>query len=317
MKMNTSSPRIASRGRPAGRERLSRCPVCGGKRLIAYRAGNFAQNDLSPAEIKITDRGYGRTWDLSLCRDCRHIFANPCPSPALMNALYAAVEDPLYDEEAEGRSRNFTRILAGLERLRPERGRLFDVGAATGILLDLARTRGWHPDGIEPSGWAVRFARAKYGLAIRRGDFESARLPVGAYQAVTMIDIIEHTPRPARALRRAHEILAPGGLLCVVTPDIGSAAAAAAGRRWWHFRPGHLSYFSRPSLTRLIEEAGFTILRRRRYAWTFSARYLVSRIEGLRLLLGWPGFASFLGRIPIKLVLGDSFEIYARKRPSR
>lgn len=294
-------------------ERLARCPVCGGERLIAYRTGTFAGSDLSPEEIKITDRGYGRLWDLSLCRDCRHVFANPCPTPALMNALYAAVEDPLYDEEAEGRSRNFERILAGLERFLPGRGRLFDVGAATGILLDLARARGWEPDGIEPSSWAVRFARTKYGLAIRKGDFETARLPSRAYQAVTMIDVIEHTPRPAEALRRAFEILAPGGLLCIVTPDLGSAAAAVAGRKWWHLRPGHLSYFTRPSLTRLLEGAGFIIIRRRRYAWTFSAHYLVSRIEGLRFLLGGARFASFLRRIPIKLALGDSFEIYARK----
>jgi 2-polyprenyl-3-methyl-5-hydroxy-6-metoxy-1,4-benzoquinol methylase len=298
---------------PDRTEQLARCPVCGGERFIAYRPGTFSGFDLSPEQIKITDSGYGRLWDLSLCRDCRHVFANPCPSPALMNALYAAVEDPLYDEEAEGRSRNFKRILDALERLLPGRGALFDVGAATGILLDLARARGWEPDGIEPSAWAVRFAKDKYGLTIRTGDFETAGLPAGAYRAVTMIDVIEHTPRPAEALRRAFEILAPGGLLCVVTPDLGSAAAAFMGRKWWHFRPGHLSYFTKRSLTRLLEGTGFAIIRRRRYAWTFSAHYLVSRIERLRLLAGEGRLASFLRRIPIKLALGDSFEIYARK----
>jgi hypothetical protein len=66
-------------------------------------------------------------------------------------------------------------------------------------------------------------------------------------------------------------------------------------------------------LTRLLEGTGFAIIRRRRYAWTFSAHYLVSRIERLRLPAGKGRLASFLRRIPIKLALGDSFEIYARK----
>jgi len=298
-------------------ERIARCPVCGSARLIAFRRGTFDASELSPDEIKITDKGYGRLWDLSLCRDCRHVFANPCPTPALMNALYAAVEDPLYDEEAPGRGRNFVRILASLERLGHGPGRLFDVGAATGILLDLARARGWTADGIEPSAWAVRFAKVKYGLDLRSGDFETAALPAGAYRAVTMIDIIEHTPRPAEAVRRAFEILAPDGLLCIVTPDFGSVAARLAGRKWWHFRPGHLSYFNRRSLAALLEGAGFRIIRRRRYAWTFSLHYLVSRKGWLSALAGRGRFASFLKRIPIKLALGDSFEIYARKRPTR
>jgi SAM-dependent methyltransferase len=297
-------------------ERLARCPACGSGRLVDYRRGTFDASRLTADEIKITDKGYGRLWDLGLCRDCRHVFANPCPTPALMSALYASVEDPLYDEEAAGRGRNFAKILAALERLGPGRGRLFDVGAATGILLDLARGRGWATDGIEPSAWAVRFAKSKYGLEVRPGDFETADLPAGAFRAVTMIDVIEHTPRPAAAARRAFEILAPGGLLCIVTPDFGSAAARLAGRRWWHLRPGHLSYFNRRSLTALLEGAGFRIVRRRRYAWTFSLHYLVSRKIQAGALAGRGRLASFLKGIPIKLALGDSFEFYARKGPT-
>jgi SAM-dependent methyltransferase len=297
-------------------ERLARCPACGGGRLIAYRRGTFDASRLTADEIKITDKGYGRLWDLSLCRDCRHVFADPCPTPAVMNALYGAVEDPLYDEEAAGRGRNFSKILATLERLGQGRGRLFDVGAATGILLGLARARGWAVDGVEPSAWAVRLAKSKYGLDIRPGDFESAPLPAAAFEAVTMIDVVEHTARPAAAVRRAREILVPGGLLCVVTPDFGSLAARLAGRRWWHLRPGHLSYFNLRSLTALLEGAGFRVVRRRRYAWTFSLHYLITRKVRLGALEGDGVLASLLRGIPIKLALGDSFEIYARKGPT-
>jgi SAM-dependent methyltransferase len=291
---------------------LAACPACAGRSLQPYKKGTYAGR-LTHDEIKITDSQYGRIWDLSLCLDCGHIFANPCPPPDFIFSLYSKVCDPEYEEEAAGRSRNFLRILEVLERMIPERGALFDVGAATGILLDIARSRGWQPDGIEPSSWAVKFAAEKYGLALRDGPFEAVRLKENTYDAVMMIDFIEHTPLPYESVVRAHRILRPAGVLVLVTPDIHSLAAKIAGRRWWHFRPAHLAFFSRASLQALLGRAGFTIVEERRYAWTFSAHYLFSRRSLTRPVLKNSVVASFLKRIPIKLALGDSFEIYARK----
>ncbi len=264
-------------------------------------------------QIKITDSGYGRIWDLSRCRTCGHIFANPSPTPEFIDSLYAQVEDPLYETEAAGRARNFERLLRRLEKIRPQKGSLFDVGAATGILLDLAKSRGWGPDGIEASAWAVGRAKEKYGLAVRPGFFEKANLPRCEYDAVTMIDFIEHTPSPFEALVAANRILTPDGLICLVTPDVHSLAARIAGKKWWHFRPAHLAYFSKTSLRIVLERAGFKVLRKRRYSWTFSAHYLLTRRNFFPFLLKSPNFASLLKRIPVKLALGDSFEIYAVK----
>lgn len=297
-------------------ERVGACPACGGANLRPWKKGSADLRELMPEDVKITDSRYGLTWDLSVCADCGHIFADPCPTPTFIGSLYGALEDPLYEEEAEGRAMNFRRVLAQLERLRPEKGRLFDVGAATGILMNLARERGWEVDGVEPSAWAVAFARDRYGLAVREGVFETAAVPPVSVDVVTMIDLIEHTARPYDAVRRAAEVLRPDGLLCVVTPDIRSAAARLAGRTWWHLRPAHLAYFTRGSLDALFRRTGFTVVHRRSYRWTFSARYLASRKAAFRFLLRGR-LSSFLGRIPIKLALGDSFEIYARKDEAR
>jgi SAM-dependent methyltransferase len=294
-------------------ETLDRCPVCRSGRIVSFRRGNFDIRTVSENDLKITDREYGKIWDLSRCLDCRHVFANPRPNPEFIQALYGKIEDPDYQDEAEGRGRNFFRILDRLGKLHPDRGALLDVGAATGILLELARKRGWDPAGVEPSGWAVAAAERRYGLDLVQGGFEEAPLPEGRFTALTMVDFIEHIPRPGPAVRKAHRLLAPGGTLCLVTPDVGSLAARAAGKRWWHFRPAHLAYFTRRSLITLLEDSGFRILRVNRYAWTFSAYYLISRLPPLEFLIKSRRMASFWKRIPIKLALGDSFEIYARK----
>jgi SAM-dependent methyltransferase len=297
----------------AGLVRFETCPACLSPALRPYKKGTFSAGRLSQDQIKITDSQYGETWDLSICRDCGHIFANPSPSAEYLFSLYSLTEDPLYEEEAAGRSKNFLRILLFLEKIAPEKGPLFDVGAATGILLSLAEHQGWQPDGIEPSSWAVRVAEEKYRLHLREGFFETASLRENYYHVVTMIDFIEHTPLPYEAIKKAYQILRPSGILTLVTPDIHSPAAKMASRKWWHLRPAHLSFFSRPSLAALLGRAGFSIFHERRYTWTFSAHYLVSRRPSLRVFSENPFLASFLKKIPLKLALGDSFEIYARK----
>jgi len=302
------------KGQPAADvRRAGVCPACGGSGIQPWRKGTFDPARLDASSVKITDSGYGLVWDLGRCPACGHVFADPSPAPELVDRLYGELEDPLYDAEAAGRGRNFVRVLRFLEKTRPAKGLLLDVGAATGILMDLARRRGWAVEGVEPSAWAVRTARKRYGLEVREGVFEFVPLPAAAYDAVTMVDVIEHTARPADAVARAAEVLKPGGILCVVTPDVRSFAARLAGRRWWHFRPAHLSYFSRRSLDALLAWAGFRVFARRRYAWTFSAHYLASRLPATRPILRGRRTASLLRRISIKLALGDSFEIYARK----
>jgi SAM-dependent methyltransferase len=296
-------------------ERPDRCPACADPRRRPFRKGNFDYSRLDKDQIKITDSEYGKIWDLSECEACGHIFSDPGPKPEFILALYRQVEDPAYDAEAEGRSQNFLGILKTLATLLPERGTLFDVGAATGILLEAARGRGWTPDGVEASDWAADRARRTRNLPLRQGFFEKTDVAPGSCRAVTMVDFIEHTPRPREAAAKAYEILAPGGVVCIVTPDIHSFAARLAGRRWWHLRPGHVAYFSKKSLEALLRDAGFSIVRRKRYAWTFSAHYLLTRFKAFQVLVRGRQAALFFKRIPIKLALGDSFEIYARKDP--
>jgi len=289
------------------------CPVCLSSNFRTFKRSTFDLLHLNKNQIKITDSDYGKIWDLSRCESCGHVFANPSPSPEFIQSLYSKIEDPLYEEEARGRARNFQKILSRLEKIHPDKGRLFDVGAATGILLSLAKKRGWHVEGVEPSTWAVKVAEKKYHIKINQGAFETLPLKSNYYTTVTMVDIIEHTPCAFEAVSKAHEILAPGGTLCMVTPDIQSLAARLMGSRWWHYRPAHLAYFSFGSLSRLLNRAGFRIIKVRKYSWTFSALYLLSRKPYFKFLIKSSFLASFWGKFSIKLALGDSFEVYAKK----
>lgn len=287
--------------------------MCFCSTYFPYRKRTFDPSRLNRDQIKITDSDYGKIWGLSRCDSCTHVFANPCPSQDFIQSLYSEIEDSLYQAEARGRSKNFIRILSALEKIHPGRGRLLDVGAATGILLDIARERGWETEGIEPSSWAVKLAKEEYDIELQKGIFENATLPKNHYTAVTMVDFIEHISHPNQAILKAHEILSADGTLCLVTPDINSLTARIMGGKWWHFRPAHLGYFTQKSLDCLLRRNGLYIVKRRKYSWTFSVYYLLTRRPKLKYLLRNSTLASFLKKIPVKLALQDSFEIYAKK----
>jgi len=289
------------------------CPICSSPNINTFRKRNISFKDFSHEHIKITDKDYGKIWDLSHCGDCTHVFANPCPTADYIQSLYAEIQDNSYQEEASGREKNFLPILSNLNQIHPNKGFIFDVGAATGIFLNSARKYGWKPDGIETSTWAADTAKKKYNIPIKKGAFESSELKMNHYQAVTMIDFIEHIPHPYQAVLKAYQILVPKGTLCLVTPNLQSLAAKISGNHWWHFRPAHIHYFTKKSLQALMEQAGLKIIKIKNYSWTFSAHYLISRFKTLGFLLNNHFLSSFFKKIPIKLALGDSLEIYAQK----
>ena len=171
---------------------------------------------------------------------------------------------------------------AGSRSSVPERGPLFDVGAATGILLDLARAPRLGAGRHRAQLLGGESGRGQVRLHALEGALETASLPEDRYAAVTMVDFIEHTPLPYEALRRASRILRPPGSSSSSPRTSTAPAARLAGRRWWHLRPAHLAFFSRRSLAVLLRRAGFSIVAERRYSWTFSLHYLLSRKPAFR-----------------------------------
>lgn len=150
----------------------------------------------------------------------------------------------------------------------PERGaRLLDVGCGSGTtfhpfgrrysLLWLA-ARGVRAEGVEPDERACAAARAA-GLAVRHGDFLTAGLEDGAYDAVRFNHSLEHAHDPAAYLARAARLLKPGGTLVVSVPNYDgwtySLFPAALES------PRHLHYFNPSSLRRHLESAGFSGVR--------------------------------------------------------
>jgi hypothetical protein len=82
----------------------------------------------------------------------------------------------------------------------------------------------------------------------------------GPFDAAAMLDVIEHLAEPAAMLSQLAAALRPGAALVVTTGDFGSVLARAMGRRWRLMTPPqHLWFFTRETLTMLLERHGFRV----------------------------------------------------------
>jgi GT2 family glycosyltransferase/2-polyprenyl-3-methyl-5-hydroxy-6-metoxy-1,4-benzoquinol methylase len=151
--------------------------------------------------------------------------------------------------------------------------RVLDVGCGAGGLgrsLKAARP-GIEVRGVEPV--ADQAARARRILDdVHVGGAESA-LPAGwpRPDCIVFADVLEHLIDPWAAVRRARELLAPGGALVVSIPNVRhhSVIADLLRGRFDYRDAGvldrtHLRFFTGATARELVERGGFTIERTER-----------------------------------------------------
>lgn len=294
------------------------CNLCG-SRQTRLRFPSTAADDVPPGRVeafRCTSPGYGRHHTIVECEHCGLVYTNPRLDGSQILDSYEAVEDPLYLEERDGRVLTFERHLKPLEKLHAPPGRLLDVGAYTGVFVEIAAKHGWEATGVEPSHWAVEQARAQ-GLNMIEGTLATSGLAEASIDVVTMWDVIEHLTDPLAEVRQAYRLLKPGGLLVVHTMDIDSLFARLLGGRWPWLMEMHVYYFSRRTLAALLAKAGLRVIRVEPQGRYLRLGYFATRIGGFSPRLGRVFGRVFrllrLNETPIPLNFGDLVTAYAVK----
>jgi 2-polyprenyl-6-hydroxyphenyl methylase/3-demethylubiquinone-9 3-methyltransferase len=177
-----------------------------------------------------------------------------------------------YGEESDAPGHDF--LLPAVERLlEPRSGlRVLDVGCGRGQVAGWLLEKGCAVVGIDPSRSGVAlarrdFPRARFEVLAAQGDL-LAELGERPFDAVTIIEVIEHVYDPREVIATCCRCLAPGGLLVCTTPYHGylkNLAIALLGGFDKHVNPlshgGHIKFWSRSTLSQLLASAGFADLR--------------------------------------------------------
>lgn len=154
-----------------------------------------------------------------------------------------------------------------IEEVLGRKGRVLDVGCATGAQLQAARERGWGTIGVEVSERAAAAARAR-GLEIVTGTLDTGELPASSMDAIVLSHVLEHVPDPVRLLRLCRRLLLPDGVVSLALPN-ADGFLHTAGNLYHRVRgryrkdryscslypPSHLYAFNPRSIVRALAAA--------------------------------------------------------------
>lgn len=223
------------------------------------------------------------------CQNCGLVYVSPRPAADELYALYGetyfhndesgVVGYTDYIRDEPNIRKTFAGRLRRLERfIKP--GKALDVGCAAGFFLDEAHKRGWEVEGLDVSAFAVNYVKQRFGYAAQHGSLTDLTYPEGAYNLVTLWDVIEHVPDPKAYIKRAAALLQSGGLLALATPNVDSIPAKLAGKRWVGYKLSeeHVYYFSVKTLRHLLTEAGFEVIDVRHVGKFVTLRLFIDRL---------------------------------------
>ena len=179
---------------------------------------------------------------------------------------YISHEDRAEEEMISYREGSLQREARRLRRLVPRGGRLLDIGAATGSFLSQFNGHAdWKVKGVEPSGFAVEYARQRFGLQIHHGFLGDQSFADETFDVVTSLDTLMLHPYPADDVGEMARILKPGGLLAVEIPGLtfrllkqtGPVSKLIYGDGCRLNAGVHLYFFIRKTLTQMVARHGF------------------------------------------------------------
>ena len=282
------------------------CYLCSSPVSLQYPATTKPEEE----NYAITENRTGKHGNLFVCPNCGFWMLSKTEREAF--AAIPSRPDPTYLEEEVGRRKASRKVLERIEKLA-NKGKLLDIGSSAGFFLAEAKSRGWETTGIEFSKWSKKYAEEHFGLTIYDQPLEKLNWPKESFDAITMLDVIEHLTDPRQVLSEVKKILKPDGILVITTPNIYSLAARLAKEKWYAILPGHLFYFSPKTLEKILAEAGFRIIQKRTHTRYFSLAYFLYRLGGYLAFMEKLGKSRILKKVMLPLNFFDQLEWYVKK----
>jgi 2-polyprenyl-3-methyl-5-hydroxy-6-metoxy-1,4-benzoquinol methylase len=115
---------------------------------------------------------------------------------------------------------------------------------------------------------------------VTRGFLEDIHFPEGAFNIITLFEVLEHLKNPLSLTRECNRILNPGGIVIIRTGNSASWTCRHMKERWEYFHiskhGGHVSFFNPFSIKHLAERSGFKSEKMITYAVRFYEKGDVS-----------------------------------------
>jgi 2-polyprenyl-3-methyl-5-hydroxy-6-metoxy-1,4-benzoquinol methylase len=225
------------------------CPLCNSAFSFLREDATLEAYNFLPADLKKI------RW--VKCNTCNHIFTDGYLSPTALNALVSIImPEALKEKDLEYQRLLFSKLLDLVVPFKNS-GRWLDVGCAKGFLLAVAKEYGFQAVGIDLSPSKIEALKL---LHIDAYNTDLEHFEESGFDVVSFLDVLEHLPFPAKALKLAHTKMNPGSILVVSMPNAESTLwdfmnSNSANPYWGNVE--HCHNFTRTNLYSLLRSNGF------------------------------------------------------------
>jgi 2-polyprenyl-3-methyl-5-hydroxy-6-metoxy-1,4-benzoquinol methylase len=224
------------------------CPICQSSARFVFRVGDYPIHECSACRHRYVARQF----------DGQHTIRNY--SDDYFEGGGAGYTDYLGEEQIiTDHGQRYAKIVN--RHTKP--GRLLDIGAAAGFIMNGFAREGWTCHGVEPNSQMAALA-AKSGFEVTHSGFEDVALD-DQFDLISMIQVIPHFHNLKQAAEVAAGLTRPGGHWLVETWNHHSRTARALGRYWHEYSPPTvLHWFCGKSLDQLAAQFGMLPIARGR-----------------------------------------------------
>jgi SAM-dependent methyltransferase len=238
------------------------CPLCGGERWELVQ-----KERASPDQTR--SAAYTQRWiSLVRCRDCSFLHVERDFDEAYVNGYYEERAGGGYGLSQENffwwheSTKHSNRHI--LKMLGPANSRkMLEAGCGIGTFLADARDAGWTVSGLEINTEFPEFCRKELAIEdVKVGLISDPPFEAASFDAVAMLDVLEHMYDPVGAVRQCARLLKPGGVLVVKSPNgpmqlRKERVKKMLGRgEGWVAGIGHLNQFTPKTLALAFSKGG-------------------------------------------------------------
>jgi len=212
------------------------------------------------------------------CRHCQLIYSSPRPK---YDAEFVETAYEVYDTQShhiknkgilnEGEKALVERhkiTLSQIEVFLRRKGKILDIGCATGLFLYAAREIGWSVCGLDISPSMTDFLQKGFQIKAYCGQYHELDLSAdGPFDVIHCSHVIEHIPNPNAWMQKFKTDLLPDGILVLNVPNQysidrifkrGLKTLGVSKDKWDTWRtPDHLYEPHKESMEYFIENNGF------------------------------------------------------------
>jgi SAM-dependent methyltransferase len=222
------------------------------------------------------------------CENCGLVRSDPVIDEDRFNALYAASQF-VFSEEEPHACRTYVDLLNRLVGNREASiASLMEIGCSTGFFLDAMVGQGVRVvTGFEPSRDCVEHAAADIRVHIVNDVYSPEQLGGATFDVVCGFHVFDHLRDPLTTLQSVVRSLNPRGHVLLVCHDVEHWTARLLGEHSPIFDVEHIYLFSRTTMRRLLERAGFEAIEVGPVTNAYPLAYWLRMLPATRALGRW------------------------------